>query len=66
SKSIACMILSPDDRKSRGIKGVTQEIFNEWITSTLASAINQLYIDNMYLICDKSRSHNRTGMRQTL
>ncbi|UJR18616.1 hypothetical protein I4U23_005524 [Adineta vaga] len=66
SKPIACMTLTPEDRNYRKIKGVRQEIISEWITDTLAPAINQLQIDNIYLICDRSTSHNGVNMMEAL
>ena len=58
------MILSPADRKNRQVEGIRKEILNEWIVNTLASAINRLSMNNFYLICDKSRAHNRIDMIQ--
>jgi hypothetical protein len=66
AQPIACMTLTPEDRKSRQVKGVTQMVINQWITDTLAPAINQLHIDNVYLICDKSNAHNDEGMMHAL
>lgn len=66
SQPIACMTLTPEDRKSRQIKGIRQMVINQWITDTLAPAINQLHIDNVYLICDKSNAHNDEGMMHAL
>ncbi|CAF2515544.1 unnamed protein product [Rotaria sp. Silwood2] len=66
SHAIACMTLTPTDRRNRNVKGVRKEVVNEWIVDTLAPAINQLGTDNMYLICDKSRAHNKTNMMQAL
>jgi hypothetical protein len=54
AQAIACMTLTPDDRKNRNIEGVRKEIVNEWIVKTFVPAINRLGIDNIYLICDKS------------
>ncbi|CAF0985160.1 unnamed protein product [Didymodactylos carnosus] len=64
SQPIACMVLTPDDRKEKDIKGVRKHIVNEWILKKLAPAINRLAIDNVYLICDKSRAHNKLDMMQ--
>ncbi|CAF4109913.1 unnamed protein product [Rotaria sp. Silwood2] len=64
SQAIACMTLTSADRKSRNIEGVRKEIVNEWIVKTLAPAINRLGINNIYLICDKSQSHNKVNMMQ--
>ncbi|CAF3016128.1 unnamed protein product [Rotaria sp. Silwood2] len=36
------------------------------ITNTLAPAINRLRINDMYLICDKSRLHNMANMMRPL
>ncbi|CAF1539553.1 unnamed protein product [Rotaria sordida] len=66
SQSIACMTLTPEDRNKWRIKGVRQRVINKWITDTLAPAINRLNIDNIYLICDKSRAHNKANMIQAL
>lgn len=66
SQAIACMTLTPTDRKSRNIAGVRKEVVNEWIVNTLAPAINRLPINNAYLICDKSRAHNRKNLIETL
>ncbi|CAF1450299.1 unnamed protein product [Rotaria sordida] len=66
SQAIACMILSPTDRKNRHIEGITKEILNEWIVNTLAPAINRLSVNNVYLIYDKSRVHNKADMIQAL
>ncbi len=63
---IACMTLSPEDRKYRKISGVSQLVVNEWITDTLAPAIKRLNIDNIYLICDQSRAHNTMDMAEAL
>ncbi|CAF2772742.1 unnamed protein product [Rotaria sp. Silwood2] len=60
------MILIPADYNRPGIKELKQEVLYEFTTDTLPPAINQLCIDNMYLICDKSRVHNRPGMKQAL
>ncbi len=65
AQAIACMTLTPDDRKNRNIESVRKEIVNEWIVKTLVLAINRLSIDNIYLICDKSRSHNKVNMMET-
>ena len=64
SQPITCMVLTPDDRKEKDIKGVRKHIVNEWILKKLAPAINRLAIDNVYLICNKSRAHNKLGMMQ--
>lgn len=66
SEAIACMILSPTDRKNRHTDGVTKEILNEWIVDTLAPAINRLSIDKVYLVCDRSHIHNKMDMIQAL
>ncbi|CAF4279788.1 unnamed protein product, partial [Rotaria sordida] len=66
SQATACMILSPTDRKNRHIEGITKEILNEWIVNTLAPAINRLSVNNVYLIYDKSRVHNKADMIQAL
>ncbi len=66
SQAIACMTLTPIDRKNRNIKGVKKEVVNDWIVNVLAPAINRLCINNMYLICDKSRAHNKTNMMEAL
>ncbi|CAF1430115.1 unnamed protein product [Didymodactylos carnosus] len=63
SQPVACMVLTPDDRKEKDIKGVRKYIVNEWILKKLAPAINRL-IDNVHLICDKSRVHNELDMMQ--
>ncbi len=42
------------------------KIVNEWIVKTLAPAINRLDIDNIYLICDKSRFHNKVNIMEVL
>ena len=65
-EAIACMILSPADQKNRHTDGVTKEILNEWIVDTLAPAINRLSIDKVYLVCDRSRIHNKMDMIQAL
>ncbi|CAF1481406.1 unnamed protein product, partial [Didymodactylos carnosus] len=64
SQPITCMVLTPDDRKEKDIKGVRKHIVNDWILKKLAPAINRLAIDNVYLICDKSRAHNKLDMMQ--
>lgn len=66
SEAIACMTLSPIDRKNRRIDGITKEVLNEQIANTLAPAINRLSFDNFYLICDKSRIHNKEDMIEAL
>ena len=66
SRPIACMTLSPADRNCRKIKDVDQQVVNQWISTTLAPAINRLHIDNIYLICDQSRAHNKANMIQAL
>ncbi|CAF3898161.1 unnamed protein product [Rotaria sp. Silwood1] len=66
SQAISCMILTPTDRKARNIDGVRKEIVNEWIINELAPAINRLSVNNIYLICDKSRAHNRQCMIEAL
>ncbi len=60
------MTLTPEDRKSRQVKGVRQMVINQWITDTLAPAINQLHIDNVYLICEKINAHSDEGMMHAL
>ncbi|CAF1085576.1 unnamed protein product [Didymodactylos carnosus] len=49
SQSIACMVLTPNDRKAKGFEGIRKHVVNDWITNTLAPAINALNIDNMYV-----------------
>ncbi|CAF1342027.1 unnamed protein product [Rotaria sordida] len=66
SQSIACMTLTLADRKNRNIEGIRKEVVNEWIIKMLAPAINRLGINNIYLICDKSRSHSKVNMMETL
>ncbi|CAF3402309.1 unnamed protein product [Rotaria sp. Silwood2] len=66
SQPIACMTLCPEDRERRRFKGVRQVVINQWITDTLAPAIERLNIDNIYLICDQSRAHNKMDMIQAL
>ena len=66
SQSIACMILTPNDRKVKGIKGIRKHMVNDWITNTLAPAINALNIDNIYLIWDRSRAHHKESMMKAL
>ena len=66
SQAIACKALTPEDRSSRHIKSIRQEVINQWITDTLARAINRLSMNNIYLICDKSRTHNQVDMMQAL
>ena len=66
SQAIASMTLTPDDRKEKDVAGVRKEIVNEWIRNTLAPAINRLCIENFYLICDKSRAHNKRDMVEAL
>jgi len=66
SQAIACMTLTPTDRKNRDIDGVRKEIVNEWIRKKLAPAINRLCIENFYLICDKSRAHNKRNIIEAL
>ncbi|CAF3411901.1 unnamed protein product, partial [Rotaria sp. Silwood2] len=66
SKSIACMVLTPDDRKAKGIEGIRKHVVNDWIINTLAPAINALNIDNMYFICDRSRAHQKGSMMEAL
>ena len=66
SQSIACMILTPNDRKAKGIKGIRKHMVNDWITDTLAPAINALNIDNIYLIWDRSRAHHKDSMMKAL
>jgi hypothetical protein len=66
SQPIACMTLTPADRTARRIKGIRQQVINQWITDTLAPEINQLGINNLYLICDKSTAHNQVHMMQAL
>ncbi|CAF1437678.1 unnamed protein product [Rotaria sordida] len=66
SQSIACMILTPADRKNRNIEGIRKEVVNEWIVKTLAPAINRLGSNNIYLICNKSRSHRKVNMMEAL
>jgi hypothetical protein len=60
------MNLTPTDRKNRNIEGARKEVINEWIINTLAPAIKQLCINNAYLICDKSRSHNKKCIIEAL
>ncbi|CAF0977387.1 unnamed protein product [Rotaria sordida] len=64
SKPIACMTLTPVDRKAKDIQGVRKEVIHEWIIKSLAPAINRLNIDRVHLICDRSRAHNRAEMMQ--
>ncbi|CAF2860573.1 unnamed protein product [Rotaria sp. Silwood2] len=66
SQSNACRTLTSEDRNYRRIKGVRQAVINQWITDTLASAINRLHIDNIYLICDQTRAHNEVDMIEVL
>lgn len=66
SQAIACMTLTPADRKDKDIAGVRKVVVNEWILNTLAPAINRLSIENFYLICDKSRAHNKRNMIEAL
>ncbi len=66
SQSTACMKLFPEDRDYRKIKGINRLVMNQWISNTLAPAINRLHIDNIYLICDQSRAHNQADMIQAL
>ncbi|CAF1193523.1 unnamed protein product [Didymodactylos carnosus] len=40
SQSIACMILTANDRKAKGIEDIRKHVVNDWITNTLAPAIN--------------------------
>jgi len=54
SQAIACMTLTPADRKNLRIESIRTEVLHEWIANTLAPAINRLSIDDVYLICDKS------------
>ncbi len=66
SQPIACGTITPEHRASLGVKGFRQKMVNQWITDTLAPSINQLGIKNLYLICDKSSSHNRIDMMRAL
>ncbi|CAF3554161.1 unnamed protein product [Rotaria sp. Silwood2] len=66
SQSIAYIVLTPDDRKAKGIEGIRKHVVNDWITNTLGPAINALNIDNMYLICDRSRAHHKENMMNAL
>ena len=66
SKPIACVTLTPADRKARNIKGIRKEVINGWMVKSLAPAINRLNICDMHLVCDKSRSHNKADMMQAL
>jgi hypothetical protein len=66
SQAIACMTLTPAECKNQNIEGVRKEIVNQWIDKTLAPTINRLGINNIYLICDKSRSHNKVNMMEAL
>ena len=66
SEPIACKTWSPEDRAIRGVKGVRKEAVNEWIVNDLAPSINRLGDNDIYLVCDKSRAHNRLDMLQAL
>ena len=66
SQSIACVILTLNNRKVKGIKGIRKHMVNDWVTNTLAPAINALNIDNMYLIWDRSRAHHKESMMKAL
>ncbi|CAF4054813.1 unnamed protein product [Rotaria sordida] len=66
SQAIACMTLTPVDRRNKDIKGVRKEVVNEWIMKSLVPAINRLHIDSMHLICDRSRTHNKANMMKAL
>lgn len=60
------MTLTLEDRNRWKINGVRQSVINQWITNTLASAINRLHNDNIYLVCDKSSAHNAESMVRAL
>ena len=62
SQPIACTTLTPTERQRRNIKGVTKFIVNEWIINELAPAIGRLGLTSVYVICDKSRAHQRLAM----
>ncbi|CAF1344407.1 unnamed protein product [Rotaria sordida] len=64
SQAIACMTLTPVDRRNKDIKGVRKEVVNEWIMKSLVPAIDRLHIDGMHLIWDRSRTHNKANMMQ--
>ncbi|CAF5161122.1 unnamed protein product, partial [Rotaria sp. Silwood1] len=66
SQPIACRTFTPEQRVSLRVKCFRQKVINQWITDVLAPVINQLGIKNLYLICDKSSSHNRVSMMQAL
>ena len=66
SQPIACGTLTPEHRVTLRVKGFRKKVVNQWITDTLAPSIIQLDIKNLYLICDKSSSHNPIDMMQAL
>lgn len=66
SQPLACGTITPEHRVNLGVKGFRKEVVNQWITDTLAPSINRLGMKNLYLICDKSSSHNPIDMMQAL
>ncbi len=55
-------IITPKDREQLGVRGITKEILNEYISNILAQACGSLDQYPLYLVCDRSTVHNEKEM----
>lgn len=62
NETLPPIIFSPEDRKGRGVQGVTSEMVLKYIDSVLAQAVRALDRYPIYLVVDQSTAHNKQRM----
>jgi hypothetical protein len=57
-------IFTPEDRRTRNVKGINSDMFIDFITNVLCPSITELNPSPMYLVLDKSNIHNASKIEQ--
>ncbi|CAF3491093.1 unnamed protein product [Rotaria sp. Silwood2] len=58
------IIFTPEDRRTRNVKGINSDLFIEFIENVLCPSITELDPCPMYLVSDKSNIHNASKIEQ--
>ncbi len=60
------VIFTPQDQKTRNVKGINGEMLIDYIENVFCPAIDKLNYHPIYLIVDKSNIHNVSNIEQAL
>jgi hypothetical protein len=64
-KVFPAIVYSPEDRASRGVKGITSDMLNEFIVNQLGPSLGAYDRYPLYIICDRSTIHNIDKMNDS-